>query len=176
MKTINHPPFFLFSVDYGKSGSMRRVGIFTIVFLFFLFILTSSAFATEITVCSSGCDYVTIQNAIGNATSGDIINVSAGSYTENLIIDQTLVLHGAGSDSVTLTGQEKVRANNVSLDGFTVVGTVIIDDSISPINGGVIFNNIITGNSYGIRVGYTSGNGVNNISIINNRITGNTNK
>lgn len=176
MKTINNPLFFLFSITYGKSESMRRVGIFAIVFLSFLFVLTSSASATGITVCSSGCDYATIQNAVGNASSGDTISVSAGSYTENLIIDKTLVLHGAGSDSVTLTGQEKIRANNVSLDGFTVVGTVIVDDSISPISGGMIFNNTMTGNSYGIRVGYTAGNGVNNISIVNNRITGNTNK
>jgi hypothetical protein len=79
---------------------MRRVGIFAIVFLSFLFVLTSSASATEITVCSSGCDYTTIQNAVGNASSGDTINVSAGTYDEQVVIDKSLTIQGVGDTTM----------------------------------------------------------------------------
>jgi len=102
VKTINNPLFFLFSVNYGKSGSMRRVGIVAIVFLSFLFVLTSSASATGITVCPSGCDYVTIQNAVGNASAGDTISIGAGIYTEQVYVDKSLNIIGSSPDEVTI--------------------------------------------------------------------------
>jgi len=148
----------------------------SLLILALCFLLVPSVQSATLTVCGSGCNSTTVQGAIDLAVSGDTVSVEAGSYTENLIINTSIVLHGAGSESVMITGQEKIRAGNVTFEGCTVVGTLIIDDSVNPISGGLIFNNTMTGSSYGIRVGYAAGNGVDGISIIGNQIVANTNK
>ena len=45
-------------------------------------------------------DYSTIQNAVGNATSGDTIIVAAGTYDEQVVIDKSLTLEGAGDTTI----------------------------------------------------------------------------
>jgi hypothetical protein len=49
-----------------------------------------------ITVCATGADYSTIQAAINAASSGDTIDICAGTYTEDLDITQSVTLNGAG--------------------------------------------------------------------------------
>ena len=50
------------------------------------------------TVASSGGDYTTIEAAISAASSGDIINVAGGEFTENeLVVDRNLTIIGQGS-------------------------------------------------------------------------------
>ena len=44
-------------------------------------------------------DFPTIQAAVNGAAAGDTIIVSAGTYSENIIIDKTLTLEGAGYSS-----------------------------------------------------------------------------
>lgn len=155
------------------SGGTYKLSLLMLVFCF---LLVPSVQSATLTVCGSGCNSTTIQGAIDLAGSGDTVSVEAGSYVEALIINTSMILHGAGSESVTVTGQQKIRVSDVIFEGFTVVGTVIVDDFVNSISGGMIFNNTITGNSYGIRVGFTAGHGVNNISIIGNQIVANTNK
>lgn len=54
---------------------------------------------------TSGC-FTTIQGAINAASSGDIINIEAGTYTENLSITKTLTLAGAGQQSTIIDGAQ----------------------------------------------------------------------
>jgi hypothetical protein len=90
-----------------------------------------------ITVCSSGCDYATIQQAIDAASAGDTIEVRAGTYLENLTIrdKQDLILQGAGRDQVTLDGSLKaaerdiipgiliLNSKNITIRGFKIINS-----------------------------------------------------
>ena len=48
------------------------------------------------TVCSSGCNYTTIQEAINNASPGDLIQLSNETYTEAITVDKSLTIQGTG--------------------------------------------------------------------------------
>jgi hypothetical protein len=90
-----------------------------------------------ITVCSSGCDYATIQQAIDAASAGDTIEVRAGTYLENLTIrdKQDLILQGAGRDQVTLDGSLRaaerdiipgiliLNSRNITVRGFKIINS-----------------------------------------------------
>src|SRR5690625_7806299 len=52
-----------------------------------------------ITVCSSGCDYASIQAAIDAAPAGAIVEVGAGVYSEALKVDQSLRILGANAEA-----------------------------------------------------------------------------
>ena len=49
--------------------------------------LTSLATADTITVCASGCDHTSINAAIDAASDGDVLQLSAETYTEGTTID-----------------------------------------------------------------------------------------
>lgn len=50
---------------------------------------------------TDGC-YATIQSAITAAVAGDTIEIWAGTYTENVVVNKTLILNGAGQDQTIL--------------------------------------------------------------------------
>jgi parallel beta-helix repeat protein len=69
-------------------------------------------------------DYAKIQWAIGNATEGDTIIVSAGIYYEHVTIDKPLTLQGENTSSIidgSNTGHVvTITADNVNISGFTI--------------------------------------------------------
>lgn len=88
--------------------------------------------------------YKTIQAGINAATGGDIISVLAGTYVENIVVDRSVELSGAGAGSTTIlpavslpnpcTGSSMcgsitassnivvIQANNVKIHDFTLDG------------------------------------------------------
>ncbi|HYE79488.1 MAG TPA: right-handed parallel beta-helix repeat-containing protein, partial [bacterium] len=139
-------------------------------------LLFPAARAATITVCPAGpptCDYSSIQAAINAASDGDVIAVGAGTYNESLRIDKELTIDGdsPGSVIINVSGENsagiRTRANNVTLQDFTVTGAASsYSVKIEGINGvpatGIVIDNVVVQNSSktGIDV-----NGVNGLTI-----------
>jgi parallel beta-helix repeat protein len=90
--------------------------------------------------------YATIQAAINAATSGDVINVAAGAYTEAVTIPSTKVLTVNGNNAGTAAGNNPgVRGTETILNGgFRIL-------SSSAINGFSIQNGMQVGSfKYGV--------------------------
>src|SRR6266404_24162 len=127
---------------------------------------------------TGGC-FSSIQAAINAASPGDTINVAAGTYSEQVNINKTVILKGAqaGVDARTRVpssesiidhpcGPVQIEADKVVLDGFTVEGSILPDPcflsgiwtnpGFSGTQGGhQILNNIVQGNISGIELDST---------------------
>lgn len=89
----------------------------------------TTVLAKTITVCEVDCDHVTISAAIAAAGIGDTITVAAGTYNENIVINKSLTIHGAGLASTFINGVGTganisvvniTAPGNVSISGFTI--------------------------------------------------------
>jgi len=127
-------------MDIRKITSFRRLGLVLLCAGVGLGVLGGGYEVTAqktITVCSEGCDFANIQQAIDAASTDDTIEVKAGTYVENLTIKdkQDLTLQGAGRDQVTLDGSAKafeeeiipgirvLNSQKVTVRGFKIVNS-----------------------------------------------------
>jgi parallel beta-helix repeat protein len=102
----------------------------SIVFLTIAIALVCScASAATITVCSSGCNYTRIQDAINYASDGDTIRVMSGSYSEVIVVNKSVILMGINSTGkfpdigkYTMPVAVTIAAPNVTFDGFMIHG------------------------------------------------------
>ena len=105
-------------------------------------LFTGTAFGNILNVPTA--EYQTIQAGIDAATSGDTVQVAAGTYQETITMKSGVTIQGAGQGVSIIDGQEKghvVTANSVdsaaTLDGFTITngrsfaggGMYIVDSS-----------------------------------------------
>ena len=118
-------------------------------------------------------DYSTIQAAVDDASSGCTIQVSSGTYMENIVI---------GKDDITLIGESKnitiidgggsgkcihITANNIDISRFMIqngVDGVYIESS----TGCVIDNNRISDHCDGIYLSDSNNNTITHNIITNN--------
>jgi len=148
-------------------------------------------------------DYEKIQWAIGNATDGDTIFVHNGTYYENVVINKSVTLVGEARDFTIIDGNRlgnviSIRANNVSVTGFTIrksgmypprsgiliehsmgndIGSNKIIDSYEAISlyyssKNVICRNTISTNNYGIYLDSSKNNVVSRNTIYSNNYDG----
>ena len=79
-----------------------------------------------------GADYTRIQDAIDNASNGDIIFVYNGTYNENLIIHKSIDLIGENKESTFIIDDFSqtesainIDTNNVTITNFTILGEAV---------------------------------------------------
>ena len=89
----------------------------------------SIAFCTPVsaetyTVCPSGCNFTSVQEAINVASDEDTIAVMAGTYPESIVVNKTLLITGTGG--TTIIGDPDgdvsvtVEADEVTLENLTI--------------------------------------------------------
>ncbi len=122
-------------------------------------------------------DFPTIQAAIDAAVPGDTINVLAGTYNENIIVNKAVTIIGSGVGITTITGTGvgdvvHITADGVNMNGFTVTnGGANAADAGIKLDGAQncdISYNSVTSSYHGIYIIYS-----NNTNIIGNDIFGN---
>ncbi len=154
----------------------KGIGIIcTLVLFTFLFLNIFLVSAANLNVCDSGCNYTTIQSAINNANSGDVVNVSAGIYHENqILIDKSVSVIGADKDTTIIDGS-KATLSSTGLVRITATGNVLfanftLNNAGGEANGG-------DGNDGLTNVGiYAQSNSSTAVyTIINNKIYGTNN-
>lgn len=105
-----------------------------------LFKTAGAVSAMTVDVCpGGGCAYSTIQEAAAAVPDGSIINLLAGTYTENLVITKSLTLQGQGASVTVIDGGG--RDTVILIDDLVAVTIkdVTIQNGRSP-DGGGIFN------------------------------------
>ena len=113
---------------------MKNCYAISIFFSLFVSLITGFIIIETVEADSSNIyvpgDYPTIQEAINQANDSDIVHVTTGTYSENLVIDKSLTITGEGGGTKTISGSNtnkhtiEITANDVTLTGFTVDNTV----------------------------------------------------
>lgn len=132
----------------------------------------------------------TIASAIDAAGTGDSVLVGPGTFSEDVVVNKSVVFQGAGAGVTTLSGPiggggatVSIAASNVTVDGFTITraGNNTTDWNNPNLNSGgvtiqglalsgaVISNNEIVGNRTGIDINHSNGHTVRNNVVANNR-------
>ncbi len=142
-------------------------------------------------VAAAPCDvpssaYPTIQAAVDDATCF-IINVAAGTYTEHIVIDHNVMIHGAGADSTIVdgSGNGPVFLIGNGINGtvgdtrVTITGVTIQNGRSDNTGGGIetrgaltVMDSTISGNTGGDGGGIDSHLGT--LTVRNSTISGNS--
>jgi nitrous oxidase accessory protein len=93
------------------------------LFLLVLMLSASSAWAETLTVGDSDAQFQTVQKAIDAARNGDVIQVRAGTYTGNLVLNKQLTVEGIGGPVIHGDGVGSVIT--ITADGCTLRGFII---------------------------------------------------
>ncbi|MFC1927138.1 CFI-box-CTERM domain-containing protein [Chloroflexota bacterium] len=114
--------------------------------LFALALVLSLGLVTAAPVLADGSiiyvpdDYDTIQDAINAASHGDTIEVAAGLYKENVVINKSLTLKGAqaGVDARTRSGAETIvepGEEEIGISILTAADRIVVIDGLTVQNG-----------------------------------------
>ncbi len=142
------------------------------IILSILVILLSAGFANAATLnVGQGQTYTTIQSAVNAAKTDDVISVSEGTYSENIVVKMNgISIIGQDKGKTIIDGKKtgsviRIEANNVTVSGFTIQnsgGSGQYDAGITLYgsNNNEIANLIIVNNIVGISIYQGSNNNV----------------
>jgi parallel beta-helix repeat protein len=129
-----------------------------------------------------GADYTRIQDAIDNASDGDIVYVFNGTYYENVVVDKSINLTGEDKETTIINGSGVgdvvyVSADGVKISGFTIQNSGDVASSPHDHDAGIelrsnnntILDNIIRStNGLGVYAYYSNSNTISDNVISNN--------
>ncbi|UCD13012.1 MAG: right-handed parallel beta-helix repeat-containing protein [Thermoplasmatales archaeon] len=122
-------------------------------------------------------NYTKIQDAIDNASDGDIVFVYSGIYNENVLVNKSINLVGEDRNTTLIHGNEAgdvvyIYADQVDIRGFTILnsGNSGRDSGIEiRSDHNTVSDNIILNNTIGIFVYYSTNNAIfDNVLLDNN--------
>ncbi len=151
----------------------------------FLLVLFAVSVSSESTTLYVGGDksnnYDSIQDAIDNADSGDIIEISEGSYEENILIDKKLTIRGTDKENTILYGKGignivEITKDNVTIQDLTIKNSTLSDFKINHTFTGIYIKSDLTkvldcnimNCTIGIIIKNSTGNIIKNSVISNN--------
>ena len=162
------------------SGIMLSLLLTSILTLAFN-IQPARSVPTTWTVDNNGpADFSLIQDAVNAASPGDIIQVKAGTYYENVVINKTVSLVGENRANTIIDGNKTdstvfvTDANNFTISGFTIQGAGAFFGMPAGIylknsNNSVVHNNIFRNNTLAaVWVWYCDNSAVSGNVIIDN--------
>lgn len=106
-----------------KANAMNCLSAKAVFIVLVIFFGALSASGKTLTVGGSGSQFQTIQQAIDAAHDGDLIQVHAGAYTGNLILNKRITLEGIGRPTVRGAGVDSIIT--VLAHGCVVRGFII---------------------------------------------------
>lgn len=147
--------------------------------LLLILVVVGAARAATWTVCSSGCDYASIQDAVDHASPGDVLDLAAETFVETVVVDRDLTIQGAGRGATVIDGNASgsVIVNEADLN----VRDLTIRNGLAEMGGGV--KNLdgrlsLTGCEVRDNVATDRGGGIHNVAgevvITTNLIVGNS--
>lgn len=162
--------------------SVRRIFFALLTIGFFVIV---SGIEVNAAVLSVPSEHKTIQDAINAASSGDTVQVSAGTYKEQIKLKEGVTLKGEGYEKTIIDGGKKdgnvvKGANDSVIEGFTIKnsGTIgmhgaTMDASIRIESASMgIKNNRIVNNNVGILLFHSPASLISNNIIEMNRNDG----
>ncbi len=155
--------------------------MFTLLLVSVSFALNIQLVRTEPTTIIVPDDFLTIQEAINHANSGDVVYVRSGTYYEGVVINKSISVIGELSHRPLLDGDKahwpvKISANNVTFSRFRVRRSMAIygygGGGIYLVNSNscLIANNEVMDNQYGIGLYGSSNNIIHNNLLEENQV------
>lgn len=156
----------------------------------FVRVKTGGLFVTANSFNAPNTTMPSIQRAIDLATAGESVDVGAGTFIEDVNVNKTLIVSGAGAANTTVSGAIggagstfALTANNIELKGFKITreGNTVpqwndpnlnsagVSIQGQAITGANIHDNLITQNRSGIDINNSNGHTVRNNVITDNR-------
>ncbi|RLG25798.1 hypothetical protein DRN76_02255 [Methanosarcinales archaeon] len=160
-----------------ERNGFWKISVFAILFAVLAFISIGCASADTIYVPEGGNQ--TIQQAVDNASEGDTIIVSDGTYNENVDVDKAYLTirseNGSANcivnASVNTTHVFEVKQDYVNISGFTVTNATGSNQAgiqLSNVDHCNISSNTASNNNYGILLRSSSNNNLTNNTASNN--------
>jgi Right handed beta helix region len=167
---IRFPEFFKYTNSIHsifKGNIMKKLVPYLFLMLVGLVTQSSSVMALIKNVhnVNTNTDFATIQLAVASASASDVLNISAGTFTENVVVDKAVTLNGVGSTTIitpaTGTGIS-VTAAGVTIQNLVVRGAVTGISAVGLLDGLTITS---------VTVDANTGEGMNIVGLSNVTLT-----
>ncbi len=118
-------------------GQRRRFALRSLAGALVLCIACLPASGATLTVCSTGCDFVSIQAAVDAAVPGDTLELGAETFVETVSVAKDLTLRGAGTAATVVDGGAAGTVFTVDGAAVTLVEMTIRNGATAGDGGGI---------------------------------------